>query len=336
VEAGLADGLKYRTEVEELVKEQAGQMGDRLKTAGLDKMAHVKGRPEKSSNEVAVLFAEGEIAMKVISAFSSNDGINEDMIDAIASLRRNKDVKAVVLRVNSPGGSGFLSDQIWHEIVELKKEKPVVVSMGTYAASGGYYISCAASRIFAEPTTLTGSIGVFGLIPNVAGLYKKLDLTTDVVKTNNFSDFGELNRPWREDEKALIQASVERFYDIFLTRCADGRGKTKEEINRIGQGRVWTGAQALERGLVDELGGLDEAIAAAAKLANVDSNYKVTYSSGRKDFLMMFLESQLVNAKISIVESVIGAEEYKHLKNVHRMKSQTGILARLPYEYDTL
>ena len=178
------------------------------------------------------------------------------MANKLRKLKDDDDVKAVVFRVNSPGGSAYISEQIWKEVVELKAKKPIVVSMGNYAASGGYYISCAANKIVAERTTLTGSIGVFGVVRNFTGTFDKVGVTTDVVKTNTFADLGDMSRPMREDEKALIQRGVEQTYDLFLTRCADGRGMTKAEIDSIGQGRVWTGEQALERGLVDQLGGM--------------------------------------------------------------------------------
>jgi protease-4 len=239
-------------------------------------------------------------------------------------------VKAVVLRVNSPGGSAFISEQIWKEVVELKKVKPIVVSMSDVAASGGYYISCAASKIVAEPNTITGSIGVFSLIPNAAGLYKKLDLTTDIVKTNTYGDILDESRPMRSDEKALLQANTEHMYDIFLTRCADGRGKTKEEINQIGQGRVWTGEQALERGLVDALGGLDEAVASAAELAEL-TDYQLTHVTTSKDFFQSLFEKQLEDLRISIAKRFIG-EDYAYLKVLNELKQPVGVQARLPYD----
>jgi protease-4 len=334
VEAGLVDELKYKSEVDEYVKELAGQSDSRLKVASLSKMKNIKEPVHTSPDQVAVLYAEGTITTKIISSLpGGSHEINEELVEALIKLQKNDKVKAVVLRVNSRGGNAYVSEQIWKEIVELKKVKPVVVSMGDYAASGGYYISCAASKIFAEPNTITGSIGIFGLFPNFAGVYKKLDVTTDVVKTNKYSDLGDISRPMREDEKAIIQAYIEKGYDVFITRCADGRDKTKEEIDKIGQGRVWTGQQALERGLIDELGGLDEAIPAAAELAGL-TDYKVTHVSESKDFFQQFFERQLEDVKVSIVESVIGAEEYTALKKLNALKSNTGMLARIPYEYE--
>jgi len=206
--------------------------------------------------------------------------------------------------------------------------------MGNVAASGGYYISCGANKIIAEKNTVTGSIGIFGMFPNATELYKMLDVTTDGVKTNTYGDFGDMSRPMREDEKALMQSFVESGYDTFLTRCADGRGMTKEAIDRIGQGRVWTGEQALERGLVDELGGLGRAVEVAAELSDI-TDYNVTHVSGSKDFLTDFLEKQLDDLKLSIVKNMLG-EEFGEFKQLNNIRSNTGILARLPYDIEPL
>ncbi|MDR2499431.1 MAG: signal peptide peptidase SppA [Tannerellaceae bacterium] len=334
VEAGLIDSLKYETEVETYIKDQAEQSDKRLRVVGIDKMNRMKEERNKSKNKIAVLYAEGEIASKTAaSPFLSSSGVNEDMVAALIKLKEDEDTKAVVLRVNSPGGSAYVSEQIWHEIVELKKVKPIVVSMGNVAASGGYYISAPATKIFAEPTTITGSIGVFSLLPNMAGLYQKLGITTDEVNTNKYSSFPTLTRPWRDDEKALMQAHIMRMYDTFLTRCSDGRSKTKEEIDLIGQGRVWTGKQALERGLVDELGGLDDAISAAADLAMVGEDYKIEYAASKKDFLTQILERQLVKVKVKMLEDMIGPEMLEQMQTVRHIRSQSGVQARLPYEF---
>lgn len=230
--------------------------------------------------------------------------------------------------MNSPGGSAYISEQIWKEVVELKAKKPIVVSMGNYAASGGYYISCAANKIVAERTTLTGSIGVFGVVRNFTGTFDKVGVTTDVVKTNTFADLGDMSRPMREDEKALIQRGVEQTYDLFLTRCADGRGMTKAEIDSIGQGRVWTGEQALERGLVDQLGGMDDAIKEAATLAEL-TDYSVTVADGPKDFFTKFMEKQMDEAKVSIAKSVMGEEQFKLFSTIRR--AGNGIRYYCPY-----
>lgn len=334
IEYGLIDELKYKTDVEEYVKELAGQSGDKLKTSGVDKLRNVKETIKKKSDKIAILYAEGEIMNESASLYSNTKVISEKVATELNKLRKDENVKAVVLRVNSPGGSAFISDQIWHEVVKLKGEKPIVVSMANVAASGGYYISCAASKIVAEKNTITGSIGVFGMFPNATGLYKMLDVTTDVVKTNKYGDMGDMSRPMREDEKAIMQSYVEATYDTFLTRCADGRGMAKEAIDKIGQGRVWTGEQALEHGLVDELGGLDRAIEVAAELGNI-TDYNIDHVSGSKDFFTDLLEKQLSDLKLSVVKNMLG-EEFEHLKKLNDIRSNTGILARLPYDIEPL
>lgn len=335
VECGLIDELKYRTEAEEYIKELAGQSDKRLQTADISKIKSIKTIDREKTDRIAILYAEGEIKPEQPSSpYNAEQAITEKVANELIKLKNDENVKAVVFRVNSPGGSAFVSEQIWRQVVELKKVKPIVVSMGDVAASGGYYISCAASKIVAEPNTLTGSIGIFGIFPNVTGLFNKLSLTTDIVKTNTYADLGDMSRPMREDEKVLIQSFVERGYDTFLTRCADGRDMSKEAINEIGQGRVWTGEQAKERGLVDELGGIDKAIETAATLADL-SDYSLTYVSGSKDFWKEFIEKQLGEVKVSIVKNVLG-NEYEYFKTLNNIKSTTGIQARLPYDVKPL
>lgn len=337
VEYGLVDGLKYKAEVEELVMELAGQNRDKLKTAGVDKLklVAIPSAGINKKNRIAVVYAEGEILPQAVSTpYYSEQAITEKVADELRKLRKEDDVKAVVLRVNSPGGSAYVSEQIWREVTELKKVKPVVVSMGNVAASGGYYISCAADVIIAEENTLTGSIGIFGVFPNMTGLFEKIELTTDIVKTNTYADLGDVSRPMREDEKALIQGFVERGYDTFITRCADGRNMSKEEIDAIGQGRVWTGEQALERGLVDELGGLDKAVEVAAGLAEV-TDYQVISRTTMTDFFTDFMEKQLDEMKLSVVRDVLGAE-YEYYKRLNLIKATAGVQARLPYDMNPL
>lgn len=338
VECGLVDELKFELDVDDIVKELAGQTGKKLKTTTLEKakLIHAKESGSKSDNEIAVLYAEGEIVASATSTpYYSEQAITGKVAKELRKLKDNENVKAVVLRVNSPGGSAYVSEQIWHEVAELKKVKPIVVSMGNVAASGGYYISCAANRIIAEENTLTGSIGIFGMFPNMTGLLEKISVTTDIVKTNTYADLGDLSRPMREDEKALIQAYVERGYDTFLTRCADGRSLSKEQIDAVGQGRVWTGEQALERGLVDELGGLDKAINVAADLAGVPDDYKVTMQTSSADFFTDFFEKQMDDLKLSVVRDVLGSE-YEYYKKINLIRSTSGIQARLPYDMNPL
>ena len=334
LECGLVDELKYKPEAEEYVKDLAGQTDKKLKTVGVDKVRNIKSKEGKSKNKIAVLYAEGEITEAVTSPYSMDKSITEKVAKELIKLKEDESIKAVVLRVNSPGGSAFTSEQIWKQVLELKKVKPIVVSMGDVAASGGYYISCAANKIVAEPNTLTGSIGIFGMFPNMTGLFNKVALTTDVVKTNTYADLGDVSRPMREDEKALIQSRIESGYDTFITRCADGRGMTKAAIDSIGQGRVWTGEQAIEKGLVDELGGIEKAIAVAAKLANLN-DYKLVEVSGSKDFLKDLFEKQLDEVKLNVVKQLMG-EDFEYFKTLNLIKSAPAIQTRLPYDVQPL
>ena len=336
VEYKLIDELKYRSEVEKYLIEQSGQTGDKLKTVGLSNMKNVKKTEREYRNKIAIVYAEGEITQQIISSpYSGNfPCISEKINDDLRKLADNKDVKAVVLRINSPGGSAYTSEQIWKQVYELKKKKPVVVSMGSVAASGGYYIASGASKIIAEPNTLTGSIGIFGMFPNTAGLFNKLALTTDIVKTNRYADFGDPARPMTDDEKALIQGYIERGYDTFLTRCSEGRGVSKADIDSIGQGRVWTGEQALKIGLVDELGGIERAVELAGELAEI-YNYNIMEVSTDHDFLKELLEKQIEVVKQSVVKDMLG-DEYEHFRTLRKVKATYGIQARIPYDLKPL
>lgn len=279
VKNGLVDTLIYKNDVRDYLKNLAGiDKDDNMPILGIQDMINVKKNVprDKSGNVIAVYYAYGEIDGG--SSASTDEGINsEKVIKDLRKLKDNENVKAVVLRVNSPGGSAYGSEQIWYAVNQLKKEKPVIVSMGDYAASGGYYISCNADTIVAEPTTLTGSIGIFGMMPNAKGLTEKLGVSFDVVKTNPYADFGNLTRPMNDGEKGLMQMYVNNGYELFLTRCSDGRGISMEELDKIAQGRVWTGSTAKELGLVDELGGLDKALEIAIAKAGVDAYTVMSY-----------------------------------------------------------
>jgi protease-4 len=207
--------------------------------------------------------------------------------------------------------------------------------MGNVAASGGYYISCAASKIVAEANTLTGSIGIFGMFPNMTGLFEKTALTTEVVKTNRYADLGDISRPMTEDEKKLIQGYIERGYDAFLSRCAEGRSMSKKAIDAIGQGRVWTGEQALKLGLVDELGGMDRAIELAAELADI-YNYTLITVSTSEDFFTDLLNLQLRSLKVSMARDLMGHEEFEYFKTLRQIRTACGIQARIPYDLNPL
>jgi len=307
---GMVDTLLYTPWIESYLKQltSTGEK-DELNFASVENMQKIADKHDKkrSKDKIAVLFAEGNIVSDGSSSFISESAItSKQYVEELTKLEKDSTVKAVVFRVNSPGGSAYESEQIWNAVNNLRAVKPVVVSMGTYAASGGYYISCAASAIVAEPTTLTGSIGIFGLIPQGEELVKKIGLTFDEVKTNKYSNFGgpgvdllitsSLARPLNEDESKILQAYIERGYDLFITRCADGRSMTKEQINAIGQGRVWTGAQALEIGLVDKLGSLDDAIALAAEKADL-TDYRITNFPKKEDFITKLMKGSLDQVK---------------------------------------
>jgi protease-4 len=327
VDYKLIDGLKYKTEIESYLKEKlALKETDKLKLADVKELRTIPGGEKKiSKDKIAVLFAEGEIISDDMPSFLNNgsDITAKEYIKEINKLKNDNNVKAVVFRVNSPGGSAFASEQIYQAVKTLNETKPVVVSMGNYAASGGYYISCGARKIVAEPTTITGSIGIFGLIPNGAALSQKLGATHDGVSTNKHSNlttdvlriplFGLLEipaRPFDAEESVMLQAYIERGYDLFIGRCSEGRGKTKAEIDAIGQGRVWTGKQALELGLVDKLGGIDDAVKVAAELAGID-DYSVGEYPAKKDFLTQLLEESTENVEVRLMEGIIGKETYR-------------------------
>ena len=278
LEAGLVDTIIYQQDMDSLLRVFAGTKDYHLLTTG--KLACVDRPKSKANDKVAVLYLEGQIYE------DGNDGIvGKKVVKQIKKIRKDKDVKAVVLRVNSPGGSADASEQIWHAVQNLKADSiPVVVSMGDYAASGGYYISCGADYIFAEPTTITGSIGIFGTIPNVKKLREKVGLDMDGVSTNKHSDM-EVNMMYNgmnPAEHQLMQDMIERGYDLFTRRCAEGRHVSQDYIKTIGEGRVWLGFKGKEIGIVDELGHIDNAIDKAVSLANLE-NYRVVYYPEVKD-----------------------------------------------------
>ena len=334
VKCGLADTLIYQNNVRSYLKTLVKiNEDDRLPILGLDDMINIKKSvpKDKSGDILAVYYASGEITDYDGSATSDEGIVGSKMIRDLRKLKEDDNVKAVVLRVNSPGGSAFASEQIWHAVKELKANKPVIVSMGDYAASGGYYISCAAHSIIAEPTTLTGSIGIFGMIPNVKGLTEKIGLTFDVVKTNKFSDFGNLMRPVNGDERALLQMMISQGYDLFVSRCAEGRHMTKEGIEKIAEGRVWTGEMAKGIGLVDELGGIDKALEIAARKAELKGYTIVSYPT-KKDILSTLLDVQPNNyVESQVLKSQLG-DYYKDFNLLRNIKERAMIQARVPFE----
>lgn len=334
VKCGLADTLLYKTDVKDYLKQMAKvDKDDALPVLGLNDMINVKKNvpKDKSGHIVAIYYASGEIVDQGNSMSDESLIVGSKMIRDLQKLKEDEDVKAVVLRVNSPGGSAFASEQIWHAVKELKAKKPVIVSMGGYAASGGYYISCIADTIVAEPTTLTGSIGIFGMVPDVKGLTEKIGITYDVVKTNKFSDFGNILRPFNPDEKALLQMTVAQGYDTFVSRCAEGRHMTKEAIEKIAEGRVWTGEMAKELGLVDELGGIDKALEIAVKKANVEGYTLVSYPA-KESFLDALLNTQPTNyVESKLLKSKLG-DYYKDFNLLKNLSERSMIQARVPFE----
>ncbi len=282
VTLGFADSAMYRNEMTVFLKEQFGQD---YKMVSLKQMKSAPSTDKFSMNKVAILYAVGEI-----DSGSEGEMNSEDIVKELNRLAKNDDVKAVVLRVNSPGGSAFGSEQMWFAAKQLRAKKPLIVSMSDYAASGGYYMSCIADTIVAQPTTLTGSIGIFGMFPNFAGVANKIGVNFSTVKTNELSDFGNTMRPMTASERVILQNYINRGYELFISRCAEGRGVSGDEIKRVAEGRVWTGADALSIGLVDVLGGLDDAIAIAAEKAGLTDNYAIAEYPKQKDALTQLLE----------------------------------------------
>ena len=327
--SGLIDGLKYKDEVlSELKQLTDTEEKDDLEAVTPSQYYKIYMPGEKKGlekNKIAIIYAEGEIDG------SSTDGIqSDDLSRTIREARRDSSIKAIVLRINSPGGSGLGSEIIWREVTLAKETKPVVVSMGDLAASGGYYIACAADSIVAQPNTLTGSIGVFGLIPNVKKAINKIGITTDVVKTNTFADMPAIDRPFTADEKAIMQAYIERFYGVFIQRCADGRNTTTEKIDEIGQGRVWSGENAIDINLVDKIGGIDEAIAIAKNMANLE-NYRIVELPEVLPFPEQLIKDLTENASARVGKLFLG-EEYELLKTVKTLQKAYPIQARMPFD----
>jgi protease-4 len=330
VSGRLVDELRYRDEAEEYVKELAGQESTWLEMAEVADLRTITEKETTADDKIAVLYAEGVITEERLSPFIAGEEptITESVVDDLADLREDEAVKAVVFRINSPGGSAYVSEQIWHQVSKLAQVKPVIVSMGNVAASGGYYIACAAQRIYAEPTTLTGSIGIYAQIPVLAGTLDKVGITEDGVKTHRYADFGDITRPFRDDERGLLQAYVERGYRLFLSRCAEGRSMAVDVVDSVAQGRIWTGEQALANGLVDELGGIDEAIAAAAAAAEL-TDYRVVDVSSSTDFWQVRIERLLGSLRLAVVKDFAGAD-YAFLHSLRTLRTPTPLQARLP------
>lgn len=331
LQSSLVDTLLYESEMKDYLRSllDIGE-DDKIPSASVIDMKSVKPTKTKSSkNQIGLLYAVGEIA----SGTGSSNIQDKFLVNEIEKLRKNKDIKAVVLRVNSPGGSAYASEQIWKAIADLKEEKPVVVSMGDVAASGGYYIACNADKIVAQPTTITGSIGIFGMFPNMKKTADKVGVSVDVVKTHEFADFGNFARPMRDNEKELLQSHVERGYELFLTRCSDGRNIPKETLALYAEGRVWTGNQAKEIGLVDELGDLRAAIDIAAGLAEIEDDYLVYEFPKMRTFIEELLDKKQKDIAAETIKEYLG-NHYNVFMLVKDIKEQDYVQARLPYNFN--
>jgi protease IV len=331
LEHKMVDQLAYKDEVLELIKEKTEvESTKKIKFVELAKYtkAPKAKKPELAKDKIAVIYAIGQIE----SGEGDKETIGSDRISkAISDARLDDKIKAIVLRVNSPGGSALASEVIWREMELAKKAKPVIVSMGNLAASGGYYISCNADTIVASPNTITGSIGVFGVLFNAQKFFNnKLGINIDTVKTGQHADLGAFYRPLTTNERAIIQNSVEYIYDVFLTRVAEGRGLTKEQVDEIGQGRVWSGADAKRLGLVDVLGGLEVAIEIAANKAGLEK-YRLVNFPEEKDAFAKFMASFGAEAKASFMKNELG-DGYKYYKQVQSLLNMRGVQARMEYD----
>ena len=325
----LADGLRYKDQVLDDLKNRTG-IDKKKEVKSVSLLDYSKNNTSEEGdikNRIAIVYASGEIT----GGEGNDETIGSQRISrAIRKARTDGKVKAVVLRVNSPGGSALASDVIWREVVLTKKVKPVIVSMGDVAASGGYYIACAADSIFAQPNTITGSIGVFGIIPNMQKFFNnKLGITFDRVKTAEYADLGSISRPLTDGERLIIQKEVNRIYNTFTKRVADGRKKDQAYIDGIGQGRVWSGTEALQNGLVDKLGNINDAVRSAAKMAKV-TNYKTVAYPVQKDPFESFFDSSEDKLKDYFAKKEMG-EQYQYYQQLKSALKFTGIQARLPY-----
>lgn len=326
VSSGMVDSLCYQQDMEDVLTNLVGT--DEWHLLSHSDMVGIAQKNNNSENIVAVLYAEGDITDE------SGDGIvGKDMVKEINKLREDDDVKAVVLRVNSPGGSAYASEQIHHALKLLQEEKPLIVSMGDYAASGGYYISCLGDYIYAEPTTLTGSIGIFGLIPNLGGLAEKVGLSFDTIGTNVHSNINSTMTlmGMNNEEQMLMQAEINRGYELFTLRCAEGRNLSQDSIKAIGEGRVWTGVRASNIGLVDALGNLNDAIIKATEMAEL-ADYKLVEYPEIEDEMTKLLNAFSSSVRMDKqLEVELGRETYQTLMLLRGLSKEPSVQARMPY-----
>lgn len=328
--AGLIDGIFYDDQVKaELQKQLKQKESDKINFVALEDYDKARDYKSVKGDKIAVIYAEGDI----VDGRSESDRTiaGENYIQLLRKVRLDKDIKGVVLRVNSPGGSALASDGIWREMTLLKKEKPVVVSMGDYAASGGYYISCAADSIFAEPGTLTGSIGVFGILPNFQKFFNdKLGITFDGVKTAPFADMGNITRPLTEPEKRFIQASIDTIYQVFKSRVADGRKLEMAYVDSIAQGHVYTGRRAIGIRLVDRIGYLQDAVDAAAAMAKTSRYWIKEYPEKKSFFQQLMSGNPALSLKQQELKRTLGDQQFKYYEQIKSLQQMSsGAQARM-------
>lgn len=319
----------YHNAIKKLLKVNTKDEYEKVSIADYTRKFITTSIPSDATDEIAIIYAQGEIQsgegdVNIIGEGAMRRSINE--------ARNNDDVKAVVLRIDSPGGNALTSDLIWREIELTKKVKPVVVSMGNYAASGGYYIACNATKIFAENNTITGSIGVFGILPNFSGLTNKMGIHSEQVKTHENSGNYNPFAPIDEKFKAVTTEGVEQIYKTFVSHVAQGRKMTFAQVDAIAQGRVWTGSDAIKIGLVDTIGGLNDAIQEAARLAKITSYTTQNYPEYKKNFEDLFENLPFAKTKERLIKEEIGEENYKVMEEIKRVQSYKGIQARMPFE----
>ena len=326
------DKLVYTDEVKDVVKEML-KIGkdDNINKVSLSSMVNAKGS-RNDGEAIAVYYAYGDVVDGAAGGLSQGHTIDAQKVcKDLEKLMNDDDIKAVVLRINTGGGSAYASEQTWHSMKQLKAKKPVVVSMGGMAASGGYYISCIGNYIYAEPTTLTGSIGIFGMFPDASQLLtEKLGVKFEEIKTNKFATFGSMSRPINEEEMAYLNRYIERGYDLFRSRVAEGRKMSVDEVEKIAQGHVWLGQDALKIKLVDALGGLDDAIKKAAELAKIEEYHSVAYPEAEgweTQLLNKFNDNNYIEAQARLV---LG-EYYEPFMLLRTMDKQNAIQARIPF-----
>ncbi|MEY3507159.1 MAG: signal peptide peptidase SppA [Bacteroidota bacterium] len=331
VKYNLIDGLKYDDQVK-------NEITGRLNLATNSKINVIYfGEYAKSvtlnestaSEKIAIIYASGDI----ISGTGTDEQVaSDDYKELIRKARLDKSIKAIVLRVNSPGGSALASDVIWREVSLAKKEKPVIVSMGDVAASGGYYIACNANKVFANASTITGSIGVFSIVPNIESFLKnKIGITTDRVRTGPFADMGSMDRALTEPEKKFFQASTDSIYNTFKSRVSEGRKRNMEYVDSIAQGRVWTGTRGMSVGLVDEIGTLSDAIKAAASMAKI-TTYRLKEYPEKKNILEQLFNNYKRTVSMRLIESELGADQLRMMQQVKKVKAMVGVpQTALPY-----